>query len=74
MGALQIKNDLAASGFKVSEDDLCGIVMNGLQHVCILSKHIEILKSFLQYTLKKLYAVYLTRNFVYSDVCFKPKN
>ncbi len=30
MGALQIKNDLAATGFKVSEDDLCGIVMNGL--------------------------------------------
>lgn len=30
LAALQIKNDLAATGFKVEDSDLCGIVMNGL--------------------------------------------
>ena len=30
LAALQIKNDLAATGFKVDDSDLCGIVMNGL--------------------------------------------
>lgn len=30
LAALQIKNDLAATGFKVEDNDLCGIVMNGL--------------------------------------------